>query len=432
MKTAIFLPAKGTSTRVPSKNMKLLDGKPLFLHTLEKLAISGAFDEVWLDTESADVIDHASHVDCRILRRDASLANNATDGNALFLNEVRNTDADIVVQILGTSPFIKIETIQRAISILKEDPSHDGVILVNPQKQYTWTDGRADYDIHKIPNSVDLPATNIETMGLYVMRREAALRLGRRIGDNPYLLACDPTEAVDVNYPDDFELANLIASGKREQDRRLLRNISMHLNGPILSDVMDDLELSEGNVILGMRPNMDKKIFGRAKTLQLRKMEESEDFRGIYDALNSYDTIIPGDVIAVENETPDFAYFGELNANLAIRSGAIGAVIGGKTRDNGPVTRLGFPTFSTGYVARDVRKRAVTGSINKPIRIFGTEVAPGDLMFADSEAVIVIPKQHEKAVMDEVFNRLKTENSILFDIAMGMDVRKIVDDHGAF
>jgi len=433
MKTAIFLPAKGTSSRIPSKNMELMDGKPLFLHTLEKIAWSNAFDEVWLDTESDDIISAASHVDCNVLKRDPALASNATDGNKLFINEVKHVDADIIIQILGTSPFIRTETIKKAINILREDQNFDSVVLVYKQKFYTWADGRPAYDMHNIPNSNTLEDTTIETMGLYVVRREAALATGRRIGDRPYLLECSPTEAIDVNWPEDFVLANHIAAGMREADRRLLNNIKVHLSGSILSDVIDDLDIPQNQVLLGMHPNLPrKKVFGRAKTLHLRRMDEGDDFREIYTALNSYKTITPNDVIVVENEVPDYAYFGELNANLAIRSGAAGAIIGGKTRDSDAVGSLDFPTFSTGTVARDVRRRAVTASINQPISIFGTPVKPGELIFADQEAVVVFPRARETELLDEVFQRLRTENRILHDIAMGLDTKSLTENHGAF
>ncbi len=61
------------------------------------------------------------------------------------------------------------------------------------------------------------------------------------------------------------------------------------------------------------------KFLGRANTLKLRDLNEGEDIKGIYSALDSYDSIIPGDIILAQNDTPDYAYFGELNAHLAIR-----------------------------------------------------------------------------------------------------------------
>lgn len=432
MKVAIFLPAKGTSERLPSKNMKYLDGKPLFLHTLEKLVFSNIDADIYLDTESDDIISLASHLKVNILRRDPNLASNKTDGHNLFMNEVKNCDADIIVQILGTSPFINIETIQRAIDAIK-DESYDSAILMQQEKLYTWSNNGPNYNVENIPNSGDLPWTEIETMGLYATSREFAIKNNKRFGGKTKKIYGTKIECIDVNYPEDFELANLIASGKREKERSLLKNISTHLSSPLLSDLMDDLFENHNYVITKLSSNIpSKKIFGRANTLKLRKMEEGEDFRGIYDALNSYDTVVPNDIIIVENEISDYAYFGDLNANLAIRSGAIGAIIGGKTRDNENVKRLDFPTFSEGYVSQDVRKRAVVDTMNKPITLYGTNINPGDLIFADNEGIIVIPREHEQKVMNEVFNRLSNENNILFDIALGKNVSEITSTYGAF
>lgn len=230
MKVAAFLPAKGSSNRIPNKNIMLLDGEPLFLRSLKKLMSISLIDEVFLDTESHEIIDLASEVKCNILKRDASLASNKTDGNLLFYNEVQHSDADICVQLLCTSPFIKPSTIEKGINILLDNPEYDSVVAIRKEKQYLWKDGRPVYNIHHIPNSVDLEDTIIESMGLYIVRRDVALQLKRRIGDNPFLLEIDPTESIDVNWPEDFELANLIAIGLREQERRLFNNLKLLLS----------------------------------------------------------------------------------------------------------------------------------------------------------------------------------------------------------
>ena len=94
MKVAVFLPVKGSSSRIESKNIKLLDGKPLFIHTLEKLLACDFIDEVYLDTESEQVINIASYLSHKVMRRDVALANNKTDGNKLFYNEVCFTEAE--------------------------------------------------------------------------------------------------------------------------------------------------------------------------------------------------------------------------------------------------------------------------------------------------------------------------------------------------
>lgn len=432
MKIVAFLPAKGSSSRIESKNLKLLDGKPLFLHMLEKLVNSNLFHEIYLDTESEDIIKAASELNCKILHRQSKLASNKTDGNRLFLNEVKHVDADIYVQVLCTSPFIEMSTIEEGINVLKKNKEFDSAVLVREEKLYIWDDESPVYDINNIPNSNDLKSTIIETMGLYIITKEAALLTKRRIGNTPYLLKASPLEAVDVNWPEDFNLAELIAAGRREKDRKLLGNIKNRLSSSLLSDLLDDLGYPN-QVVKGLLPNIKQaKLLGRAKTLKLRKLKENENFDGIYNALNSYSTIIPNDIIIVENEVDDYAYFGELNANLAIRAGAAGVIVNGMTRDHIEVIATGLPVFSKGYTCQDVRKRATTEYFNKTIQLNGIKIEPECLVFADSEGVIIIPKDIEKQVIEEVYKRATNEKKILSDIASGIDINKIINDYGFF
>ncbi|WP_405757420.1 cytidylyltransferase domain-containing protein [Anaerovibrio slackiae] len=431
MKVVAFLPAKGNSERVENKNVKLLDGKPLFLHNLEKLAECEFIDEVYLDSESDRIFELASEVNCKFMHRDPSLATNKTDGHQLFFNEAKQVDADIYVQLLGTSPFIKKATIQKGIDILVKNTEYDSVVLVRKEKQYHWKDDQPMYDKFHIPNSFNLDDTVIETMGLYIVRNTVALEKQMRFGDKVFLLEADALEAIDVNYPDDFELASYIAAGMREKDRQLLRNMGQILTSCILSDILDDMEIK--GVIRGMQLNMaDKKVMGRAKTLKLRLLKDGEDFTGIYDALESYNTIVPSDVIVVQNECDEYAYFGDLNANMALRAGAVGAVIGGKTRDYSAVKALNFPVFSTGYSCADVRKRATTESYNKRIIVQGIEVSPGDLIFGDNDGVVVIPQKYEDEVLKRAFESIEKEAKVRASITTGMQAKNIVGKVGAF
>ena len=433
MKIVAFLPAKGSSSRIESKNLKLLDGKPLFLHTLEKLMKCDFIDEVYLDTESEEIISYAKETGCKILKRSPELASNSTNGNQLFMNEVRQVDADIYIQILCTSPFIELDTILKGIQILKDNYGEfDSVVLCKNEKLYTWDGKFPQYDLINIPNSIDLKDTTIETMGLYVIKREAAITFNRRIGEKPFLLNASSLEAIDVNFPEDFRLANLIAAGIREKDRKLMDNIRNILSSSMLSDVLDDFGY-KNQVIKDLLPNISgNKFLGRAKTLKIRELRPGEDFKGIYEALYSYETIVPNDVILVQNTVPDYAYFGDLNANLAIRSGASAVVIDGKTRDSNEVSKMGLPVYSRGYTCQDVRNRGTLESVNKKITIRGVEVSPGDLIYGDIEGVISIPSSIEKIVIDEIYKRARIEKSILVDISLGIEPSELVVKHGFF
>lgn len=433
MKVVAFLPVKGTSERIKNKNTSLLNGKPLFLHTLEKLVKCSFIDEVFLDTEMDSIYDMGKYTGCTYLKRDPALASNKTDGHSLFYNEAKKVDADIYIQVLGTSPFIKPSTIEKGVNILKEHgDEYDSVILVHREKQYTWNETGPNYDREHIPNSKDLPDTVIETMGLYITNKDIALSKQRRYGMHPYLLDAEPIEATDVNYPLDFEYAEVISKGLKAIENRKLEFLKKIINSAQLSDVLDDNGLPN-QVITGLRCNIDgTKVFGRARTLKIRELKEGEDFHGIYDALKSYSEISDNDIIIVENECPEYAYFGELNTMLSIRSGACATIVGGVTRDRDNVIKMQYPVFSEGFNCKDVRGRATMESFNRTICIHGVEISPSDLVFADNDGIVVIPAKHEKKIINAVIEKLSMENNVSSEIAKYSDPMDIVEKIGAF
>jgi regulator of RNase E activity RraA/CMP-N-acetylneuraminic acid synthetase len=432
MKVAAFLPAKGSSNRIPNKNVMLLDGEPLFLRTLRKLTRCPSITEVVLDTDAPEIAALAADLKVRRLARPAELASNETDGHALFTWEARQTDADLVMQVLCTSPFLAPATIERAIAVLRDDPSYDSVVAIRSEKQYRWTDGAPAYGPGRIPNSVDLPATVLEAMSLYVVRRDIALRRERRIGERPYLLELEPIETIDVNWPKEFELANFIAAGVREHERRRLRMLKAVLSSPLLSDVLDDLG-SSGVLSSGFSANMgNARFLGRAKTIQLDACTDDEDYRRIYDTLTLYDHVVTDDVIVVANRAPEHAFFGELNARLAIRAGACGAIIDGLTRDTSETLALGFPVFSKGRYCQDAKRRGIMTSKNRTVVIDGVSVHRDDLIFADADGIVVVPQPLEDEVLKRALTSLRTENDVVLDIASGIDTASLVRQHGHF
>lgn len=432
-----FVPAKSSSSRVANKNMQILQGERLFVKALKTLLKCKEIDKVFLDTDSEMMYELVDYLPIEFMKRDKSLATNQTDGHQLFLNEVRTfPQADIYVQLLCTSPFIKPETIDNAILQLKAG-HFDSAILMKKEKVYLWQDNAPAYDKSHIPNSDDLPDTIQESMGLYISTKQSALRTQRRYGDNPLLLFGESQELIDINTPQDLEFAKIYAQGLKEQEHRQFTLLRHLLTSPMLSDCLDDLKTQYGQeygaVINGWQKNMDNtKLLGRASTLRLRALRHDEDFRGIYKALESYKEVSTNDIIVVENELSEFAYFGDLNARMAIRAGACGAIINGATRDLEATKQLGFPVFAKSYNAADVRGKATLDSINKPITIENVTITPGDLIFIDECAMVVIYERHIQEVLSKVSASIDNEKNIANDILNNKKTQDILSHRGNF
>lgn len=432
VKIIAFLPAKGISTRVKSKNIALLDGEPLFLITLKKLLEIDLIDEVYLDTESEEIISLAKHLPCKIHKRNKDLANNKTDGHNLFYNEVKNYDADIYLQILCTSPFLSKKTIEKGINVLLENTNYDSVVGVRKDKFYLWSKSGPLYDFENIPNSFDLDNTIIEGMSLYVVRKEVALSDKKRIGKKPFLLPLSPIEFIDINTQEDFKFAEIVSKGINENNISKLNLLKHHLSTTILSDVLDDLGV-KSILSRDFNPNFKcAKFIGRAKTLEIKEMGPSDNYKDIYRSMDLYDFVRRNDVVVVKNNVPHLAFFGELNASLAIRKGASGAVIDGVTRDNNETIKLNFPVFAKGRYAKDIRKRGVVKSINKPIEIDNVLINPDDLIFADLDGIIVIPKKIESLVIKNAIIAIENESKIKLGILKEKSSDYLLDSFGDF
>jgi regulator of RNase E activity RraA/CMP-N-acetylneuraminic acid synthetase len=434
MKTVAFVPAKGTSQRIQNKNLQIFDGEYLFKRKLRQLLECEEIDEVWLDSESEEIHALASDLPIKHLRRDVALATNNTDGHSLFENETKFTDADIVVQVLCTSPFIDKSIIDPALKEFKVS-EYTSLVAVTENKLYLWENNYPLYG-GNIPNSIDLPTHTIESMGMYAVKTNGKV-VSKRYTDNPLLYKINQLEAIDINNKEDLILAKYISAGQRLENVQKLKTLSKVITSCMLSDIC-----KEHNIDHFLSSNLQllsgESFLGYAKTLKLSPLEGVEKsptgphWRGIFNALESYKFIEPGDVIVVSNDVPDKAYFGDLNATFAHRNGAVGVVVDGYTRDIDRVNEIGLPVFARGRRADDIRYEGTLESMNTPVTINGIVVRNNDIIFGDSDGVICIPQEKWEFILGEVKKTLKKEMMVKFEAVFGGDPIDILNNLGEF
>lgn len=210
-----FVPARGGSARVPHKNMRDIGGIPLFLRSCYNLHQILPKDSIVVDSDDEEILSIAKKHEFSTLKRPDELASNATDGNAFFRWETSNyPNADIYIQHLPPMPFLSKATLEKCLNAVEKE-GYDSVVCVGKEHFYLWDEATCKplYDIEHIPNSFTLPDTVYETMGLYVIQREAHLKTGLRIGQEYKMISLNKFEQIDINYPEDYDLAVAVERG---------------------------------------------------------------------------------------------------------------------------------------------------------------------------------------------------------------------------
>ncbi len=210
MKTVAFIPIKLNNERVPGKNIRpLSDGTPL-VHLIQKTLLKTKLvDEIYVYC-SNDCIKDFLLDGVKYLKRDEKFDRSDAKVNDMFLAFSNTVKADVYVLAHATAPLQTAKSIDKGIEIVMSG-EYDSALAVRKIMDFLWIDGKPfNYSIDKIPRTQDLKPTYAETTGLYIYNYDVIQNLNRRIGNKPYLLEVDAIEATDINYPDDFEIADAL------------------------------------------------------------------------------------------------------------------------------------------------------------------------------------------------------------------------------
>lgn len=216
-KIVALLPMKANSERVKGKNFKLLAGKPLFKWILDALLKNQEIEKIVINTDAKQILlDNGLVESDRVVIRDRKeeLCGDFVSMNLILADDIANIDSDFYLMTHTTNPLISAETIGDAILKMKESVEYyDSLFSVNKIQTRFYREDMSpvNHDPDSLIRTQDLEPWFEENSCLYIFSKKSFSESNARIGKKPMMFVTPPLESIDIDEPEDWQVASALA-----------------------------------------------------------------------------------------------------------------------------------------------------------------------------------------------------------------------------
>ena len=198
-----------------------------------------------------------------------------------------------------------------------------------------------------------------------------------------------------------------------------------------VADAMEQLYGQRAYMAHDMRPLFKTKFAGTALTVFMKKEEHKEGAAASEGMLDAIDAAPAGTVyVMVLEDGLEYAGIGGIMATAMRMRGMAGAVVDGSVRDTPQIDKLQFPVFSRGVVPSTTINHYRFAGANIPVTCAGVQVNPGDIITADEDGVVVVPRARAAEVLKKSQELDNAEHSILPFIEKYRSIKEAVAKFG--
>ena len=198
-----------------------------------------------------------------------------------------------------------------------------------------------------------------------------------------------------------------------------------------VADAMEQLYGKKMYMHHEMRPLFTTKFAGPAVTVLMKKEEHTEGAKASQGMLDAIDAAPAGSVYVMKLEDgANFAGIGGLMATAMKARGLAGAVIDASVRDLPQIKKLQFPVYSIGVAPSTSVNHYRFAGVNIPVTVAGALVNGGDIISADDDGVVVIPRARAAEILKKAQELDNTEHTMIPFIEKFRSIKEAVAKFG--
>jgi regulator of RNase E activity RraA len=214
----------------------------------------------------------------------------------------------------------------------------------------------------------------------------------RRIAIAALLAAMASAALAALAWPPYFANARQVDTAAPASDDASLLDGFRHVEAASVSDALEQITGRKMYMTHQMRPIFPSKFAGLAVTVLLKK-EPNHDPGALSGMLDAIDRGAPNSVyVMVVEDGADIAGMGGLMGTAMSSRNFSGAVIDGGVRDVAYLQKIGFPVYALGIVPSTSVSHYRFAGANIPVVCNGVPVNAADIIVADADGVVVVPR----------------------------------------
>ena len=207
-----MIPARMGSKRIPKKNIRYMLDKPLIQYPIDLAKNCGAFDSIWINTESEELGAACEKMGVSFHKRPPEFSTDAATNRDFTYEFLKNHDCDYVVMVNPTSPALRQETLNSFIEFVKNN-DYDTIMSVQSLKAEAFYKGeKVNFTGEdKVPSQL-LEPVEIVIWALTAWKRETFIQLQEN-GECPIFggkmgrFVIPKDESADLDAEEDWRIA---------------------------------------------------------------------------------------------------------------------------------------------------------------------------------------------------------------------------------
>tara|TARA_Y100000590_G_scaffold180640_1_gene205871 strand:+ start:19424 stop:20554 length:1131 start_codon:yes stop_codon:yes gene_type:complete len=224
MKIIGMIPARLGSKRVPKKNLRLLNGRPLISYNIETAVKSGVLDEVYVNSEAEIFSNIAKEYGARFYKRPENLSTDLANNDQFSFDFINNINGDILIQILPTSPLLSIDDIKGFVSFMIDNDFDTVVSTISHNIAGIYQSSPINFEIFE-PHISSQDMSPVETYATVLMGwkysnfKKNMLDLGFAYHGGKGKIGYYPIKGfatIDIDNEEDFRLAEVAMKMKMQ------------------------------------------------------------------------------------------------------------------------------------------------------------------------------------------------------------------------